>query len=202
MSITKNYAIAILDNENIGNISKIICKYGAITLESSSHIQFDTQPVNPNENNKDIIYFRFDYENESLSDEKLKNLIDELNEETEYYILRDEGAGKILVIPEFVCALDIKFDNIKLIKEGTYKKIDELKLLKTEFGTCKGFKPNFRPLESNPIGNITIKTENIYLFCNTQEDFDQLKELLSKRVMEIDSNLKVEYRELPFFKSS
>lgn len=202
MTITKNYAIAILDDENINNILKIISKYGTITLESFSHIQFDTQPVNPDKNTKDIIYFRFDYENESVSDEKLKNLIDEINQETTYYILRDEGTGKILVIPSYICSLDIKFDGIKIIKQGTYKKIDELKVLKTEFGACKGYKPNFRPLESNPIGNITIKTENIYLFCQTQEDFDQLKELLSKRIMEINPNLKIEYRELPFFKAN
>lgn len=201
MTITKNYAIAILDDVNTNNFNKIISKYGNITLESSSHIQFDTQPVDHYKNNKDIIYFKFDYENESISDEKLKNLIEELNQLTTYYILRDEGTGKIIVIPKFVCALDIKFDNIKIIKEGTYKKIDELKVLKTEFGTCKGYRPNFRPLESNPIGNITLKTENIYLFCKTQEDLDQLKELLSKKIMEIDSDLKVEYRKLPFFES-
>ena len=199
MSITKNYAIAILDNENIDNIHNIVSKYGTITLESSSHIQFDRQPVNPNENNKDMIYFRFDYENESVFNEKLKNLIDELNQETMYYILRDEGAGKIIVIPDFICTLDIKFDNIKIIKTGTYKKIDELKNLKTEFGTCKGYRPNFRPLESNPIGNITINTESIYLFCKTQEDLDQLKELLSKKIMEINPDLKIEFRTLPYF---
>ena len=149
-----------------------------------------------------MIYFKFDYEDESLLNEKLNNMIDELNQETIYYILRDEGAGKILVTLDYICAMDIKFDNIKIIKEGTYKKIDELKSLKTEFGACKGYRPNFRPLESNPIGNITIKTENIYLFCRTREDFDKMKDFMSKRIMEIDSDLKVEYRELFFFKSS
>lgn len=202
MQNTKNYAIAILDAEKIDNIHKIVSEYGIITLESSSHIQFDTQPVNPYENTKDMIYFKFDYEDESLLNEKLNNMIDELNQETIYYILRDEGAGKILVTLDYICAMDIKFDNIKIIKEGTYKKIDELKSLKTEFGACKGYRPNFRPLESNPIGNITIKTENIYLFCRTREDFDKMKDFMSKRIMEIDSDLKVEYRELFFFKSS
>ena len=32
----------------------------------------------------------------------------------------------MIVYVKFVGALDIKFDNVEIIKEGTYKKIDEL----------------------------------------------------------------------------
>lgn len=200
MTITKNYAIAILDNEKNKEINNIISKYGSITLKSSSHIHFDTQPINPNEITQDITYFKLDCEDESILDKTLTDLIESLNQENTYYSLRDESSGKLIVAVPFVYALDIKFDNIKIIKEGTYKKIDELKVLKTEYGICKGYRPNFRPVESNPIGNITIKTESIYLFCKTEENLEKLKNLLSEKITEIDPELTIGFR--PFYASN
>lgn len=199
MAITKNFSIAILDNKKINDINNILSKHATITLKSSSHIHFDTQPVNPDEINQDITYFRLDCKDESDLNNKLNDLIEDLDKENTYYSLRDQGTGDLIVYVPFVCALDIKFDNIKFIKKGTYKKIDELKLLKTEFGICKGYRPNFRPVESNPIGNITIKTESIYLFCYTKEDLTKLKDLLSKDIAEIDPDLIINFRS---FKSS
>ena len=87
----------------------------------------------------------------------------------------------------------IKFDNIKCISKGTYKKIDELKQSKTEFGYCKGYKPDFRPIESNPVENVTIPDEKIYLFSDSRENILKLSEYLSEKANEIDSDLEVEF---------
>lgn len=96
---------------------------------------------------------------------------------------------------KFVGSMDIKFDKIKIIKKDTYKKIDALKTLKNEFGICKGYKPDFRPVESQPIENMDIKPEHIYVLCNSSEDLSKLKELLTEKIMEIDQDLVIEYRQ-------
>lgn len=62
----------------------------------------------------------------------------------------------------------IKFDNLKIVPKGTYKQIDELKNIKTEFGYTKGYKPPFRPLEGISLEDTKIKNEVIYLFSTLQ----------------------------------
>lgn len=57
MSIKRELAITVLDSEKINEINKIIVKNTEIVMQSSSHIYFDTQPINPNEIVQDITFF-------------------------------------------------------------------------------------------------------------------------------------------------
>ena len=82
---------------------------------------------------------------------------------------------------------------MNFIKEGTYEKIDELKNFKSEFGICRGYKPNFRHMEGQHYEHLNNKPEGIYLLCQSQENLMQLKELLSEKIMEIDSDLVIEF---------
>ena len=82
---------------------------------------------------------------------------------------------------------------MNFIKEGTYEKIDELKNFKSEFGICRGYKPNFRLMEGQHYENLNNKPEGIYLLCRSQENLMQLKELLSEKIMEIDPDFVIEF---------
>jgi hypothetical protein len=195
MSTKRSFAITVLESERIADINNILRKHADITMQSSSHIYFDTQPANPDDVVQDITFFMLESDEEKSADEKLNELIDELDEMDTDYAIRDEDTGKMIVYVEFVGALDIMFDNIRSVKEGTYEKIDELKSLKTEFGLCKGYKPSFRPMESQPIENKNIKPESIYLFCHSQEALMMLKDTLSKRILEIDPDFKLAFRQ-------
>lgn len=57
----------------------------------------------------------------------------------------------MLSVVEFGGTLYVKFDKTKIIKNGTFKQIDDLKQIKTDLGYTRGFKPNFRPLEGMPV---------------------------------------------------
>lgn len=50
-------------------------------------------------------------------------MLEDLNQIKVDYALRDEDTGEMIVYVKFVGALDIKFDNVEIIKEGTYKKL-------------------------------------------------------------------------------
>ena len=193
MAVKKNYAITNLETEKIPDINSIIREYATITLQSSSHTYFDMEPINSNEIIEDMTFFQLEAEDESALDKKFKELTDEINRLIRNYAIRDEDTGELLVYLKFVGELSIKFDNMSVIKEGTYKKIDELKNLKTEFGICRGYKPNFRLMEGQHFEKINNKPEGIYLLCQSQENLMKLKELLSERIMEIDSDFVIEF---------
>ena len=195
MSTKRSFAITVLESERIADINNILRKRADITMQSSSHIYFDTQPVKPNDVVQDITFFTLESDGEKSADEKLDDLIDELDKLDTNYAIRDEDTGKMIVYIEFVGALDIKFDNLKIVKEGTYEKIDELKSLKTEFGLCKGYKPNFRPMESQSLEDKAIKPESIYLFCHSQEDLENLKDMLYEKILKIEPDFEVEFRQ-------
>ena len=150
------------------------------------------EPVN-NEVIEDMTFFKLEAEDESSLDEKFKELANEIDQIISNYAIRDENTGELLVYLKFVGELSIKFDNMNFIKEGTYEKIDELKNLKSEFGICRGYKPNFRLMEGQHHENLNNKPEGIYLLCRSQENLMQLKELLSEKIMEIDSDLVIEF---------
>ena len=193
MALKKNYAITVLDPEKIHEMNTIILKHAEITMQSSSHTYFDTQPIESDELVEDMTFFQLECEDKTTLDKKFKALTEELDQAITDYAIRDEDTGEMLAYLEFVGELDIKFDNIKIIKKGTYAKIDELKSLKTEFGICKGYKPNFRPMEGQPLENINNKPESIYLLCRSQENLMKLKALLSEKIMEIDSDFETEF---------
>lgn len=195
MTLKKNYAISILDFDRISDINSIILKHAEITIRSSSYLIFDKHPVNVNEVPHDITIFQLEAKNEKDMNEKLDILIENLNKVDTDYALRDQDTGKMLVYVKFVGVLDIRFDKLEIIKKGTYKKIDEMKDFKTEFGICKGYKPHFRPVEGQPLENITITPENIYIYCHTQEDLLKMKDMLTEKIMELDSDFEIDFRQ-------
>ena len=160
MSIKKNYAIAIMDTEKINEFDEIISKYTNAIKKSYSHIFFDTQPVSSEDITHDITFFRLEGESESLLDEKINKIIEEVNELDSDYTLRDEESGKMIVAIDFVGMLIIKFNDIDRIK----------------------------------IENVKIHPEKIFLFSDSRENILKLKDYLSEKVIEIDSNLKVEFK--------
>ena len=192
MVIKKNYAITNLETEKIPDVNNIIRKYATVSFRSSSHIYFDMEPVN-NKVIEDMTFFKLEAEDESSLDEKFKELTNEIDQIISNYAIRDENTGELLVYLKFVGELSIKFDNMNFIKEGTYEKIDELKNFKSEFGICRGYKPNFRLMEGQHHENLNNKPEGIYLLCQSQENLMQLKELLSEKIMEIDSDFVIEF---------
>lgn len=191
MAIKKNYVITNLETEKINDVNKIIREHASVTLRSSSHIYFDMEPTDSSGAIQDMTFFRLEAEDENELDKKFKELVNEIDKLITNYAIRDEDTGDLLVYLEFVGELSINFDNLSVIKEGTYKKVDELKNFKSEFGICRGYKPHFRPMEGRVIENRNIKPEGIYLLCNTQENLMKLKDLLFEKAMEIDPDLEV-----------
>lgn len=192
MGIKKNYAITNLETEKIHDVNNIIRKHASITLQSSSHVYFDMEPTG-NEVIEDMTFFQLESEDEAGLDEKFKELTNEIDGIISNYAIRDEDTGELLVYLKFVGELSIKFDNMSIIKEGTYKRIDELKNLKSEFGICRGYKPNFRLMEGQHFENNKNKPEGIYLLCHSQENLMKLKDLLCEKIMEIDSDFEIEF---------
>lgn len=193
MAIKKNYTITNLETEKIPDVNDVIRKYATITLKSSSNIYFDMEPVKSGEVIEDMTFFQMEAEDEAALDEKFNELANEIDQIIKNYAIRDEGTGELLVYLKYVGELSIKFDNMSFIKEGTYKKIDELKNLKSELGICRGYKPNFRVMEGKHIENMNNKPEGIYLLCRSQENLMKLKDILSEKIMEIDSDLVVNF---------
>lgn len=195
MSIKENFSVSILDFDKITDMNNIILKYADITMQSSSYLIFDKQPLNTNEPPKDFTIFQLTAKDKTSLNKKLNEMIKNLDQLGADYALRNQDTGEMLVYVKFVGILRIKFDKMKTIKKGTYKKIDELKDLNTEFGICKGYMPDFRPIESQPIENVNIKPESIYIYCHSQENLMKLKDTLTEKIMEIDSDLEIDFKQ-------
>lgn len=195
MPIKKNFAVSVLNFDKIAEVNNIIPKYAKITMRSSSYLIFDKMPANLSDMPYDITIFQLEAEDETSLNSELNGLIEDLNKVDTDYALRDQDTGEMLVYVEFVGVLDIKFDNIKSIKPETYEKLDDLKDLKTELGICKGFKPDFRPIGSKSIENTYIKPESIYFYCHTQENLMKLRDLLTEKIMEIDSDFEIDFKQ-------
>lgn len=194
MAITHKYSIATYDPDKISEIDKIILKYSENITKSSSHVLFNIEPINLNDVVEDLTFFRITSENESKAKEKYNEMLKELNTVDTDFSIRDEESGEIFATINHVGALDIKFDKMHSIKKGTYKIIDELKNIKTEFGYCKGYKPNFRLLEGKEIESVDVPKETIYLFAKSSEEYSKLTDYLSDIIMEFDSDLELESR--------
>ena len=194
MSISKNFLIMIVDIEKISDINEIIFKYSVSSSQSSIQEHDNIPYLNINDIFPDITFFKIVSENETEMDNQINDLIEELNKTGAYYSLKDEDTGELLVWINSVGEMNIKFDKIKIIPEGTYEKIDELKYLKTEFGSCRGYKPKFRPLEGKPIENVDIIPEPIYMFCDSREDLLKLKDYLYEKIMGINPDLELEFK--------
>ena len=192
MAVSKRLSIVIMDYSKIHDINQIIIKYSNSASPSSSHILFDVEPVNLNDVAEDLTFFRIAAEDEESLDDKLNELIEDLNQVDTDYSIRNMETGEFYTTIASVGAIYIKFDNVKVIPEGTYEKIDELKNMVTEFGYCKGYKPPFRPLEGKSIEKLDVKSENIYLFATPSEDMPKLIEYMTGKIAEIDSDFIIE----------
>lgn len=190
----RNFAIAIMDCKKITEVNEILAKFAKITQETSSHILFDVQPINSDEITHDLTFFQIETDDEFVLNKKLNDMISNLDELDTDYILRNDDTGELIVFIDYAGTITIKFDNLEIIKEGTYKKIDELKLAKTEFGYCKGYKPKFRPIEGNSIEGHAIKPEIIYLFSDSSENLLKLNDFISEKIREIDEKFELKFK--------
>ena len=182
-----------MDIEKIPDVNETILKYSVSSSQYSSHEYINLPHINFDELVPDITFFKMTCENEAELDNHINDMIEELDKIGTHYTLRNEDSGELLVSINSVGALEIKFNKIKILEKGTYEKIDELKSLKNEFGTCRGFKPQFRPLEGNSIENVKINPESIYMFSNSQEDLLKLKDYLSEKVMDINPDFELKF---------
>ena len=143
--------------------------------------------------NSRLILIKFqESESESGLQKKVNDLIADLNKLEGDYALRDDETGELLVTVRYGGQIAVKFDNIKTLEKGTFKKIDEFKSLNTDFGYCKGFKPNFRPIEGN-VENVEIKPEIIYITADSEENLLKLRDYLTDKIKEIDPDFLVEF---------
>ena len=193
MSIKRNYILVIINDNAIPEFEGTVSRYASMSRESSSHMYFSRQPVDSSDISQDVIFFQLESENKSELEGKVKSLISDLNELKGDYVLRDDETGELLVTVRYGGQIAIKFDNLKIIKKGTFEKIDELKSFKTDFGYCKGFKPNFRPIEGNSVENLNVEPEIIYITASSSENLMKLRDLLTDEVKKIDAGLEVDF---------
>ena len=198
MVVKRKFSVGIVDIDKIEEINNIILKYASSIEQHSTYDYFNRRPMSGEDFNMDVTLFYLEVENESERDKIINDLVEELNQLNTLYAIRDEDTGEIVLIVENVIALEIKFDNVKFINEGTYEKIDALNHLKTEFGICKIYNPRFRSVENISIENKTLEPETVYLFSESAEDLSNLITLISQKVMEIDSNIEIETKPFVF----
>lgn len=193
MTIKRKYVIGIINDEKISEVNNILHKYVSLTKESSSHMFFMKQPIDPSKVSQDVTMFTMESESDEKMDEKVKDLIDELDGLNTDYVLRDDETGKLLVTVGYGGQISIKFDHVESIPKGTFEKIDELKSLHTDFGYCKGFKPNFRPLEGVSVANLEMEPEIIYITADSEENLFKFRDYVIQKVMEINPTLKTKF---------
>lgn len=198
MAIKRKYSLAIVDIEKIDEINKIITKYTTDIEQYSTYFYFNLDPVRVEDVKMDITFFQLESENESSLNKQLNGLIEEINQLNTVYAIRDEDTAEMIVEIEHVIAFNIKFDNVKFIEKGTYEKIDGFNHLKTEFGICKTYNPNFRPLEDVSIENLVVKPEIIYLFSDSEEDLSKLKAFVTEKIMEINPDFEIDTNHFMF----
>lgn len=193
MTIKRKYVIGIINDEKISEVNNILHKYASLTKESSSHMFFMKQPIDPSKVSQDVTMFTMESESDEKMDEKVKDLIDELEGLNTEYVLRDDETGKFLVTVGYGGQVSIKFGHVESIPKGTFEKIDELKSLHTDFGYCKGFKPNFRPFEGVSVVDLEIEPEIIYIVADSEENLFKFRDYVIQKVREIDPTLKTKF---------
>ena len=192
MSVKRNYIVGIINDETIPQFETVLSQYATSIKESSSHMYFGKQPIDSDKISQDVRFFNMESESESGLQKKVNDLIADLNKLEGDYALRDDETGELLVTVRYGGQITVKFDNIKTLEKGTFKKIDEFKTLSTDFGYCKGFKPNFRPIEGN-VENVEIKPEIIYITADSEENLLKLRDYLTDKIKEIDPDFLVEF---------
>jgi hypothetical protein len=193
MPIKRNYTVGIMDETMISKINTVISEYADITMQSSSHMYFDKQPINVNEVVQDVTFFQLKCEDESSFKIKLNKLIESLDELNTDYVIMDEESEKLIVTVDHGGYIIAKFDNVKFLKPGTYDKIDEIKCMKTDMGYCKGFKPKFRPLCGKPIDEVRVNPEIIYIVSDSDENLKKFRDFVTKELLELEPDFELEF---------
>lgn len=117
----------------------------------------------------------------------LKDLINELYELCKYVTFKDIDSKEVL---PYTGRIIIRFDKNKSIKIGTMDKLDELKVLKTEFGYCEGYKPLLQNVDGcSPV----INTEEIYLVSDSLDNLIKLDSIIQNKLLEFDPNLELDF---------
>ena len=80
MSSKRNFAIGIFNSDKITQINSIITDYGEITTKSSSHMLFNTVPVNDNDITEDLTFFTLKSEDDDGLNSKLDELSEKINQ--------------------------------------------------------------------------------------------------------------------------
>lgn len=190
----RNFILGVINCSKVSDVNDILSQYATEAKDTPSYIYFSKQPIDTNNISNDVIFFKITAENDTLLNKQVENLINDLNNLKTDYVLRDEKTGEFLVTVKYGGQVAIKFDNVKFLKKDTYKKIDGLKYTNTKYGYCKGFKPNFRPLEGKSAKNLEILPEIIYITSDSKENLLKLSDYVSKKVKEIDPNLETEFK--------
>lgn len=198
MSVKKNYLVGIMDDRRISDVNAIIAKYASLTFEYSSFMFFSKQPIDTEHVTNDITLFQLEADNEGALKKTLNEVIDELNTLNADYVLADDDTKEMIVTIDFVGKIFIKFDNVSAVPVGAFDKINGLKSLTTDFGYCKGFKPQFRPVEGRSIEGVDVNSEIVYLFSDSAENLEKLRQYITRQVLEIEPNFIVEFKVFNF----
>lgn len=193
MSVNQNFILGVINDSKVSEVNNIISQYAVDAKDTTSYMYFAKQPIDSKNILNDVIFFHMKAENERILNKQVKNLIRELDGLKIDYVLRDNDTGEFLVTVKYGAQVAIKFDHVKFLKQGTFKKIDELKFIKTEFGYCKGFKPNFRPLEGKSTDDIKILPEIIYITSDSEENLLKLRDYIFQKALEIEPDLETEF---------
>ena len=181
--------IEIDDMEKYDEIYSIITRYCESYFSGHKDVYKEFRNGNYNNDLKNENYkrefsiYKFD-ENQTF-----KDLINDLGELCKYVTFIDPDSKDVL---QYIGRLTISFDKIKSVKIGTHDKIDELRILKTEFGYCKGQKPDIRILETSYAVNMGY-SEIIYLVSDSLDNLVKLDLLLEKELVDFDSNFEFEF---------
>lgn len=182
--MTKNNNEIIIEIDNMDKyreIYPIIIRHCESQCGGSKDID---KRGNSNEDyRKEFGIYKFD-ENHTF-----KDLINELGELCKYVTFIDRDNRDVL---QYIGRLIISFDKIKSVKIGTHDKLDELRVLKTDFGYCKGQKPDIRIMETSYAVNMGY-SEVIYLLSDSLDNLVKLDLLVEKELLDFDSNFEFEF---------
>ena len=180
---TKNeIIIEITDMTKYEEINPIIAKH--CEFQMGGPIELDAQGISSGDWRPEQGIYKF-IENHSVGD-----LIHDLKMLCKYVVFKDIDSRKIL---PYIGTLIIHFDNIDYLKADTIEKIDKLKDLKTEWGYCMGKKPLIGPMVATS-SRFLDYSEHIQIISDYFNNFIELKNYVENKVLEIDSNFKIEFK--------
>lgn len=188
-----------MDDRKIPEVNAVIAKYASLTFEYSSFMFFSKQPIDLDHVSKDVTLFRLEADDNEIIENTLSEIIADLNTLNTDYVLGDDDTKKLIVTIDFVGKIFIKFDNVKVVPKGAFERINELKTLATDLGYCKGFKPQFRPIEGKSIEGVDVNPEIIYLLSDSAENLERFRQYITEQVLEIEPNFIVDYKLFDYF---